>query len=738
MKKYLLFLVAAMLATVARAADGDTFTYEGLNFKVISEEDHTAAVDYNEHISGDLTIPSTVKHGESSYTVTEIGEKAFSCCKSLKSVSIPNSVTSIEAYAFEYCENLTSVTIPNSVTEIGKKSFNACRSLKSVTIPNSVTSIGASAFYGCESLTSITIPSSVTSIGKLAFVGCRNMTEYIVENGNPNYTSENGILFNIDKTTIINYPGTKTGEYSIPNSVTSIEAYAFEYCENLSSVTIPNSMTSIGLGAFSGCKNLSSINIPNSVTSIGKFAFISCVSLSSVNIPNLVTEIGEGTFSGCKNLSSINIPNSVTSIGASAFYGCESLTSVTIPNSVTEIGMYAFQYCYSLTSVTIPNSVTTIGAYAFEYCENLTSVTIQNSVTSIGEYAFNACQSLTSVTIPNSVTSIGNYAFSGCKSLTSVTIPNSVTTIGVYAFSNCYNMTEILIENGNPNYASEDGVLFNVDKTRLIQCPGGKTGEYTIPNSVTSIGLGAFQGCRNITSFSIPNSVTEIETSTFSFCDNLTSVSIPASVTKIGQYAFSNDVNLKTIYDKNPTPQTIEKDAFSDVPKDVVVYIPKGSLNKYSEAEGWNYFTDFREMGTLDIALSYQNLKLNVGETTSITAIVTKDGEISVASQEWTSSAPEVATVEKGVITAVATGEAEIMLNIIDNFGRQHTKACTVTVSKSSAIAEVDTDADTSVDVYNLQGVAVLRGAAASALHKLPAGTYIMRQGKDIKKVAVK
>lgn len=182
----------------------------------------------------------------------------------------------------------------------------------------------------------------------------------------------------------------------------------------------------------------------------------------------------------------------------------------------------------------------------------------------------------------------------------------------------------------------------------------------------------------------------------------------------------------------------LPESVFNGLPEDAIVYIPKGSLNKYTKAGGWNYFTDFREMGTLDIALSYQNIKLNVGETTTITAIVTKDGEISVASQEWISSAPEVATVEKGVITAVATGEAEIMLNIIDNFGRQHTKACTVTVSKSSAIAEVETDADTSVDVYNLQGVAVLRGAAASELHKLPAGTYIVRQGKDVKKVAVK
>ena len=160
---------------------------------------------------------------------------------------------------------------------------------------------------------------------------------------------------------------------------------------------------------------------------------------------------------------------------------------------MTEIGDDAFYGCTSLTSVTISNSVTTINGYVFSGCTSLTSVTIPNSVTMIGNYAFDNCTSLTSVTIPNSVTVIGSYAFDGCTSLTSVTIPNSVTVIGNYAFDGCTKLASIEVEAGSANYSSEDGILFNNDKSVLVQYPLGKNDQsYTIPDSVTSIEETAF------------------------------------------------------------------------------------------------------------------------------------------------------------------------------------------------------------------------------------------------------
>ena len=266
-----------------------------------------------------------------------------------------------------------------------------------------------------------------------------------------------------------------------------------------------------------------------------------------VIISDGITRIGDNSFAYCTNLASASIPNSVTSIGNSAFRDCTSLTSVTIPDSVTSIGDYAFRNCRSLTSVTIPNSVTSIGYRAFSSCSSLTSVTIPNSVTSIGDYAFYNCSSLTSVTIPSSVTSIGDSAFASCSSLTSMSIPDSVTNIGNREFYNCSSLTNISVDEGNNKYCSVDGVLFNKDKTKLVCYPGGKEGAYNIPNSVTSIGAGAFWGCSSLTSVTIPNSVTSIGELAFWGCSSLTGVTIPDSVTSIGYWAFEYCSSLTSV-----------------------------------------------------------------------------------------------------------------------------------------------------------------------------------------------
>ena len=339
---------------------------------------------------------------------------------------------------------------------------NIPHTIKGVT----VTSIGEEAFYGCISLTSVTIPDSVTSIGGSTFYNCTSLTSV-----------------------------------TIPDSVTSIGDRAFCICESLTSVTIPDSVTSIGGSAFNGCTSLTSVTIPDSVTSIGDYAFY-----------------------GCESLTSVAIPDSVTCIGNCAFWKCSSLASVTIPDSVTSIGEYTFSQCTSLTSVTIPGSVTSIGEYTFSQCTSLTSVTIPDSVTSIGGQAFYKCTSLTSVTIPDSVTSIGEQAFSYCKSLTSVTIPDSVTSIGDGAFASCTSLTGIWVAEGNSHYSSDaSGVLFNKDKTTLVQCPG-TLAACMIPDSVTSIVGYAFDGCASLTSVTIPDSVTSINWYAFYNCKSLTDV----------------------------------------------------------------------------------------------------------------------------------------------------------------------------------------------------------------------
>ena len=250
----------------------------------------------------------------------------------------------------------------------------------------------------------------------------------------------------------------------------------------------------------------------------------------------------------------INIPSTingkkVTRIGGYAFSNCTSLTSIIIPDSVTSIEYNAFFGCTSLASITIPDSVTSIGLETFCGCTSLTSITIPDSVTSIFDRAFYGCTSLTSITIPDSVIGIGWEVFRDCTNLTSINIPYGIERINRNNFSGCTSLKSISVDSDNNYYSSKDGVLFNKNKTKLIQYPiGNSRTTYSIPNSVTSVDDFTFFACTNLTTITIPNSVKDIGRSAFYGCSSLTSVIIPNSITSIGTYAFALCDALKNIY----------------------------------------------------------------------------------------------------------------------------------------------------------------------------------------------
>jgi len=351
------------------------------------------------------------------------------------------------------------------------------------------------------------------------------------------------------------------------NGVTNIGSGAFVHCSNLISITIPDGVTSIGNSAFFGCTSLPSITIPDSVTAIGDGAFYYCESLTSIIIPNGVTKIGKSVFAYCERLISIIIPNGVTSIENGAFFRCISLTSITIPNSVTTIEHSVFFYCESLTSITIPDGVTSVEKNTFALCTSLVSITFSNNITSIENNAFTNCRSLTSIIIPNSVTNIGDYAFVDCG-INSITIPSNVANIGVGVFHSCKSLTSIEVEDENNTYVSENGVLFDKNKTTLICCPAGKTGTYIIPNSVTNIEEDAFRLCQNLTSVTIPNNVISIGDRAFSYCTSLTSIT-----------------NLNSI------PIYLSPDVFYKVNQGAcALEVPAASVPDYKNAAVWKNF----------------------------------------------------------------------------------------------------------------------------------------------------
>ena len=438
MKKFY-FLFLMMLLPLAASADA--VQIEGIYYNLNAENKTAEVTSSRSKYSGDIAIPKSVTYEDVTYSVTSIGQSAFSACRSL-----------------------TSIEIPNSVTSIGKDAFYVCDGLTSITIPNGVISIESGAFHDCKGLTSITIPSTVTSIGYYVFSGCSGLTSIVVEAGNTVYDSRDNCNAIIETASNTLIRGCETTVF--PNNVTSIGMYAFTGCSGLTSVTIPKSVTSIETPSFSDCNNLTSIVVESGNTVFDSRDNCNAIIETAHNylvagcnttvIPNGVTHIAADAFCGCKGLTSVEIPNSVTTILGSAFRFCDGLTSVTIPNSVTYLGGEAFYGCVNLTSVKISNSLTSILVGVFHNCSSLTSVEIPNSVTSIGDLAFSSCRSLASVEIPNSVTSIGESAFSRCSGLTAVTIPNSVTSIGKDAFKYCSSLTSVTSLATTPPQADEN------------------------------------------------------------------------------------------------------------------------------------------------------------------------------------------------------------------------------------------------------------------------------------------
>jgi len=538
--------------------------------------------------------------------VVSIGSCAFSECYQLQSLHIPASVQSISYMVFQGTAHLTAITvseenpnyssdatgslfnkdkttllqvpgategiykIPNTVQYIGDDAFNGCWALEYVQIPESVISIGSYVFTNCGSLTSIKIPASVTSIGYRLATWCVSLEEILVADGNPSYSSDGAVLFNKDKTVLIQAPTALSGEYQIPQGVKHIESEAFQSCINLNFVTIPDSVTEIGDYAFYDCSQLGFVTIPKSVQSIGTRAFSYCGSLKAVRLECAVSALSRGCFSDCRKLQYINIPDTVTSIDRQVFDECSMLTGVYYGGTQQQweqIAVDEFNDPLLAATVYYQTEMPDFSQLTFapeqeepdypdypedpdypDYPEEPDAL-LENGYyyyTEDGEAYIVGCDETVSgdIVVPTSlggcpVTGIEGSAFSENERLTSVTIPDCVTWVSSYAFDYSYQLTGIWVAESNPNYSSDaSGVLFDKEKTELLTAPCGIAGSYTIPDSVIYIGDWAFEGCESLTAVTIPDGVTTIGAGAFTSCTALTSGTGPMFVTDIGGYAF--------------------------------------------------------------------------------------------------------------------------------------------------------------------------------------------------------
>lgn len=443
-------------------------------------------------------------------------------------------------------------------------------------ITHSVIAIGEHAFYGCSGLTSVTIPSSITTIGRAAFGQCTGLTSVVV-----------------------------------PNSVTTIGIAAFSGCKGIS-VFIPSSVTSIGDGAFSEVKHIeyhgTATGAPwnayymNGVTD-GEFVYTDesktillayVGTASDATIPATVIKIGNRAFYNFKNLTSVTIPNSVTIIGTASFCGCEHLMHITIPTDVNQIGNIAFYKVRHIEyhgTATYTTSDKYWGAHMMNGVIDGDFVYTSEERDTLIQYIGNQ----NSITIPSSVTSVKD-AFVNNTFITSVIIPESVTFIEEGAFSGCQSLTNIVVSEGNTIYDSRNNcnAIIETSSNTLVQ--GCKN--TIIPNSVTSIGDGAFASCNGLTSINIPNSVTSIGDGAFASCNGLTSINIPNSVTFMGDGVFARCKGLTSINISNGVNR-IGSSAFQGCTRLTSVIIPECVTSI-----GDNAFHDCRGMTDVSIPAS--------------------------------------------------------------------------------------------------------------------------------------
>ena len=406
----------------------------------------------------DVTIPSTVE---------EISQSAFKNNKKITSITIGESVSKIGKSVFSGCTALKSVKLTDKITTIDNYAFNGCTALTEITIPNSVETIGNYAFYKCTSLSNeLVIPSSVKTIGDYAFAEDNKITSVTIKGneegttiGNYSFQNATGIktldLGNVTSigTNAFNNCASLSGKLTIPDSVKTLNSYAFSSCKNINEIEFSKNLEVIGYESFANCTSLKKITIPDNIKTIENCAFENCSAVTEIELGKGLTQLGTSNgyyYNPFYNMTSVkkitfNTEKVPTTPCADTFEYMNNLETVYVPvdgysDYVTRFSPYInnarivmisdsdfvikdgvlLQYSGTDTDVVIPDDVTEIGDSAFKNNTNIKKVTFSKNIKKINQSAFYSCTNLETVIFNNLISSIGNSAFYGCTKLSGV------------------------------------------------------------------------------------------------------------------------------------------------------------------------------------------------------------------------------------------------------------------------------------------------------------------------------
>ncbi|MCR5664469.1 MAG: leucine-rich repeat protein [Oscillospiraceae bacterium] len=391
----------------------------------------------------------------------------------LKKLVIEEGITSIGSGNFIGNEELEQATLPSTLESIGFAAFANCKSLTNINFPEGLLTIGDEAFHECG-LISVSLPASLTEIGLSAFGYCRDVTSYSVAAGSTAFSSENGILYNKDRTTLRYYPAARTDKrFVLPSSVTKIGDYAFCYAK-LENAVLPSGLTSIERGAFAW-SSLKQLSLPSGLTDLGERAFNGCKSLKEMTLPAGLRSVSGGLFMD-SGVEKVVVGDGATSMGWGAFGGCQSLKELVLPDSITNIAYEAFMGCSALPEIDLPDQLQRIDPMALSGCSSLSSIVIPDSVVSIDEMAMINCSSLRTVIIGSGVQEIGAAIFGDSTALSSVVFRGHAPTFDDYAFFSQSPISFVAyVPEGDETWTPNNMLDYGADKVTWVRSDGQLT-----------------------------------------------------------------------------------------------------------------------------------------------------------------------------------------------------------------------------------------------------------------------